>query len=179
MATREGRSGSRQATPGGRAASQRARPSGNGAEPDGSGPAAPELLSIGRLAKLSGVSSRTIRYYEELGIVPAPQRSSGGTRKYPRGYRFYIEGALALKELGFSLEEIRLVGRIALGEERREGERDRAAMLVREKMRRLEHRIRVLNRLRDVLQGQRGGERAAGREFVDLLEMARGDGSAL
>ncbi len=132
------------------------------------------LLSIGRLAELSGVSSRTIRYYEELGILPTPQRSTGGTRKYPHAYRFFIEGALALKDLGFTLEEIRLVGRIALGEERRVAERRRASVLVREKVRRLEHKIRVLSRLRDVLQNQRGdGVPTPVHKIAELISVAR------
>jgi DNA-binding transcriptional MerR regulator len=38
------------------------------------------LVSIGQLAKEAGVSSRTIRYYEELGILPEPRRSPGGSR---------------------------------------------------------------------------------------------------
>jgi DNA-binding transcriptional MerR regulator len=72
-------------------------------------------MSIGQLAALTGVSSRTIRYYEELGILPPPPRTAGGTRKYPGVYRYYVEGALALKEMGFTLDEIRLLGAAALG----------------------------------------------------------------
>ena len=41
------------------------------------------LLSIGELARDTGVSSRTIRYYEELGILPEPRRSAGGTALAP------------------------------------------------------------------------------------------------
>src|SRR5512135_240214 len=69
------------------------------------------LVSIGQLAKAAGVSSRTIRYYEELGILPEPRRTSGGTRKYPREYCGYIETALALKDLGFRLEEVQALDR--------------------------------------------------------------------
>jgi DNA-binding transcriptional MerR regulator len=109
------------------------------------------LLSIGQLAEMTGVSSRTIRYYEELGILPPPRRSPGGTRKYTQDYRFYVEGALALKELGFRLEEIELIGRIALGQAVSAGQRDQVAELVRENMQALEHKIKVLNRLREIL----------------------------
>ena len=73
------------------------------------------LVSIGQLAKAAGVSSRTIRYYEELGILPEPRRSPGGTRKYPREYGGYIDVALALKDLGFRLEEVRPLARLAVG----------------------------------------------------------------
>jgi DNA-binding transcriptional MerR regulator len=111
----------------------------------------PQLLSIGQLAALTGVSSRTIRYYEELGILPQPRRSPGGTRKYTQDYRFYVEGALALKELGFRLEEIELIGRIALGQPVSADQRAQVAELVRQNMRTLEHKIKVLHRLREVL----------------------------
>lgn len=109
------------------------------------------LISIGRLAKELGVSSRTIRYYEELGILPVPARSPGGTRRYPPEYRFYIEGALALKELGFSLEEIKLLGQLALDRPVSKEERHLALDVVRDKMTGLEHKIKVLGRLRKVL----------------------------
>ncbi len=111
-----------------------------------------ELMSIGHLAKVTGVSSRTIRYYEELGILPQPRRSPGGTRKYPQEYRFYIEGALALKELGFTLEEIKLLGRLALGRSMTAAQRKRAAQVVEEKTHALEHQVRMLQRLHDVLE---------------------------
>src|ERR1039458_7338392 len=73
------------------------------------------LVSIGQLARAAGVSSRTIRYYEELGILPEPHRTSGGTRKYPREYCGYIETTLALKDLGFRLEEGKPLARLAPG----------------------------------------------------------------
>jgi DNA-binding transcriptional MerR regulator len=126
-----------------------------------------ELLSIGQLAALTGVSSRTIRYYEELGILPQPRRSPGGTRKYPQDYRFYVEGALALKELGFSLEEIELIGRIALGEAVSAAERTTVAELVGENMQTLEHKITVLNRLRDVLLAET--QAASLARYADIL----------
>lgn len=110
-----------------------------------------DLLSIGQLAAMTGVSSRTIRYYEELGILPEPHRSPGGTRKYTRDHRFYVEGALALKDLGFRLEEIELIGRIALGEVVSTEERAGVAELVRVNMSALEHKIKVLHRLREIL----------------------------
>lgn len=105
-------------------------------------------LSIGELAKLTKVSTRTIRYYEELGILPAPERTSGGTRRYPRDYIFYVEGAKVLKQLGFGLEEIAELGQFALtgaSASRRTQE------ILQEKLSDLEHRIRVLNRLHDIV----------------------------
>jgi DNA-binding transcriptional MerR regulator len=131
-----------------------------------------ELLSIGQLAALTGVSSRTIRYYEELGILPQPRRSPGGTRKYTHDYRFYVEGALALKELGFRLEEIELIGRVALGQPVSPEQRAQVAELVRDNMRTLEHKIKVLNRLREILLEEAKGADAGDQHltrFADIL----------
>jgi DNA-binding transcriptional MerR regulator len=105
------------------------------------------LVSIGQLAKSAGVSSRTIRYYEELGILPEPRRSPGGTRKYPSEYRSYIETALALKHLGFRLEEIKPLCRLALGRSISPGQRDMAARLVEERIEDLGRQVDVLRRL--------------------------------
>ncbi|MCZ7526707.1 MAG: MerR family DNA-binding transcriptional regulator [Acidimicrobiia bacterium] len=128
-----------------------------------------ELMSIGQLAAATNVSSRTIRYYEELGILPEPPRSPGGTRRYPKEYRFYVEGALALKELGFSLDEIKLLGRLALGRPMSARQRDHTAEIVREKMRMLEHRINVLTRLREILHEQEEGSGEPGVERLSRL----------
>src|SRR6266567_1237813 len=111
------------------------------------------MVSIGQLAKAAGVSSRTIRYYEELGILPEPRRSPGGTRKYPREYRGYIDTALALKDLGFRLEEMKPLARLALGRSVSATQRDVAARLVEDRIDSLARQIAVLRRLRDSVRG--------------------------
>jgi DNA-binding transcriptional MerR regulator len=107
------------------------------------------LVSIGQLARDAGVTSRTIRYYEELGILPAPSRSVGGTRKYPREYGGYLSAALALKELGFQLDEIKPLARLAAGRHLSHGQREAAAHLVEEHIEVLARQIVVLRRLLD------------------------------
>jgi DNA-binding transcriptional MerR regulator len=107
------------------------------------------LVSIGQLAKAAGVSSRTIRYYEELGILPEPRRSPGGTRKYPKEYGRYIAAALALKDLGFRLDEVKPLARLAAGRQVSPGQRDAAARLVEEKIEALARQVTVLRRLAD------------------------------
>jgi DNA-binding transcriptional MerR regulator len=107
------------------------------------------LVSIGQLAKAAGVSSRTIRYYEELGILPEPRRSPGGTRKYPREYGGYIAAALALKDLGFRLEEVKPLARLAAGRQVSPGQREAAARLVEDKIEALARQVTVLRRLAD------------------------------
>jgi len=105
------------------------------------------LVSIGELGKAAGVSSRTIRYYEQLGILPEPRRSPGGTRKYPVEYGSYIAAALALKDLGFRLEEVKPLARLAAGRSVSQGQRDAAARLVEDKIEALARQVTVLRRL--------------------------------
>ena len=112
-----------------------------------------DLVSIGQLAKDAGVSSRTIRYYEELGILPEPRRSPGGTRKYPREYQDYIETALELKDLGFRLEEIKPLARLALGRSVSAGQRESATRLVEARIDELARQVDALRRLRDCVRG--------------------------
>ena len=45
--------------------------------------APPDALAIGAVARLSGKAASTIRYYEEVGLLEAPERV-GGRRRYPR-----------------------------------------------------------------------------------------------
>ncbi len=115
------------------------------------------LISIGQLAKAVGVSSRTIRYYEELGILPEPRRSAGGTRKYPKEYGGYIAAALALKDLGFRLEEVKPLARLAAGRPVSPGQRDAAAKLVEDRLEALARQVTVLRRLRDSVRTPEGG----------------------
>lgn len=60
---------------------------------------------IGEVAKLLGISQRTIRYYEELGFIK-PGRSEGRFRIYAESEYNRLKMILHLKELGMSLEEI-------------------------------------------------------------------------
>jgi DNA-binding transcriptional MerR regulator len=107
------------------------------------------LVTIGQLAKDAGVTSRTIRYYEELGILPEPSRSAGGTRKYPREYGGYLSAALALKDLGFSLDEIKALARLAAGRPVSPGQRDAAARLVEGRIEVLARQVIMLRRLHE------------------------------
>jgi len=144
------------------------------------------LVSIGELAKASGVSSRTIRYYEELGILPEPRRSPGGTRKYPREYGRYIEAALALKALGFRLEEVKPLARLAAGRQVSASQRDAAARLVEDKIEALARQVTVLRRLADSVRLPDGdlpvsavlGSAATSRTELSVVRTIADDGAA-
>jgi DNA-binding transcriptional MerR regulator len=68
--------------------------------------ALPGALPIGRLAHLAGVSTRTVRYYEEIGLLRTARRYAGGRRVFPVEALERLRFIGRLKRLGFSLEEI-------------------------------------------------------------------------
>src|SRR6266498_2356018 len=61
-------------------------------------------LTIGELAKRTGVATSALRYYEELGLLPAPGRVSG-QRRYPESAVGLVGVILLLGDVGFSLRE--------------------------------------------------------------------------
>jgi MerR family copper efflux transcriptional regulator len=62
------------------------------------------LLTIGELARRAGVAPSALRYWEDLGLLPAPARISG-QRRYPRSALERVGIILLLGEVGFTLAE--------------------------------------------------------------------------
>jgi MerR family redox-sensitive transcriptional activator SoxR len=65
-----------------------------------------EQLTIGEVANLAGVQTSTLRYYEDIGILPAPQRVNG-QRRYSREVLVVLAVIQLAKDANFSLTEIR------------------------------------------------------------------------
>jgi DNA-binding transcriptional MerR regulator len=68
-----------------------------------------ECISIGNLAKTIGVTTRTLRYYEEVGIMTPPQRIDGAIRVYTAGDVRKLKFILKLKELGLTIREMQVL----------------------------------------------------------------------
>lgn len=64
-------------------------------------------LPIGAVCERSGLSPRTVRYYEELGLLPGVRRRAGGRRVYGADELERLRFIQRLKALGLSLAEIR------------------------------------------------------------------------
>ncbi len=71
------------------------------------------MLTIGRLARASGVNLETIRYYERLGLMPEPPRTEGGHRLYAEPHRRRLTFIRRARELGFTLEQVRELLRLS------------------------------------------------------------------
>jgi len=63
-------------------------------------------MRIGQLADETGVTTKTIRYYEEIGLLPAPARQPSGYRRYAGADVDRLDFVAKAKALGLSLEEI-------------------------------------------------------------------------
>lgn len=65
-------------------------------------------LTIGEVARQTGVAATALRYYEQIGLVPEPARL-GGQRRYDDSILARLEVIALCKAAGFSLEEIQLL----------------------------------------------------------------------
>ncbi|WP_299951822.1 MerR family transcriptional regulator [uncultured Modestobacter sp.] len=100
-------------------------------------PEAPELsrdglVQIGQVAERTGLSLRTIRFYEETGLVVPTARSDGGFRLYSDQDVERLEVIKRMKPLGFSLEEMQEL--LTLLHDLGQGGGDRAALVDRLQM---------------------------------------------
>ncbi|NCC14320.1 MAG: MerR family transcriptional regulator [Spirochaetia bacterium] len=86
-----------------------------------------QTYRIGELARKCKVTVRTIRYYESLGLLKTNHRSDGGQRYYTDADVVYLNRIAELKELDFSLSEIRTI--ILMGSEDATGEKRRNELL--------------------------------------------------
>ena len=65
------------------------------------------MLTIGKLGQVTGVKVPTIRYYEQIGLLAEPERSTGNQRLYGRKAQERLAFIRHARDLGFSLEAIR------------------------------------------------------------------------
>ena len=65
------------------------------------------MYTIGKLSKNTGVTVRTLDYYDEIGLIKPSSKTEGGHRLYSEEDVLRLERILALKYMGFSLEQIK------------------------------------------------------------------------
>jgi MerR family mercuric resistance operon transcriptional regulator len=66
-----------------------------------------EPMLIGELSTRTGVNIETIRYYERIGLIPAPPRKNGRQRIYDESHVRRLKFVRRGRELGFALDDIR------------------------------------------------------------------------
>lgn len=109
-------------------------------------------LRIGELAAELGINPKTIRYYEELGLLPAPARQANGYRTYDAADRERLAFIAKAKAIGFTLDEIAEV--LAL---RRAGEQpcEHVLMLLDRKLAAVDEQLAKLMEVRGELAALR------------------------
>jgi MerR family mercuric resistance operon transcriptional regulator len=115
-------------------------------------------LTIGQLARQSGVRVETVKFYQRRGLIEQPPRPDSGFRKYPPEIVRQIRFIRRAKELGFSLQEIGelLSLRVAPGTSCREIKARAEAKLadIQQKQRDLEKMETILRQLAETCQGR-------------------------
>ncbi|MDA0229908.1 MAG: Cu(I)-responsive transcriptional regulator [Proteobacteria bacterium] len=64
-------------------------------------------MQIGRVAARSGVPAKTIRYYEEIGLIPKPDRTPNGYREYDKQDIEVLRFVSRARGLGFSIQDVK------------------------------------------------------------------------
>lgn len=104
---------------------------------------------IGELAERAGVTAPTIRYYEEVGVMPPPQRAENGYRLYGDADVERLSFINRARDLDFSLEEI---GEILALRDRGKAPCVYVLTQIDEKLMEIEQRMEDLARLRTELR---------------------------
>lgn len=128
------------------------------------------MLSIGTLAKRTGTKVQTIRYYEQIGLMPEPGRSEGGQRRYAAAELDRLAFIRHSRQLGFSLEAIRELLDLSDSPERSCAQVDAVA---HKQLNEVEARIAQLEALRVELQRMIGECRADRVANCRILEVLR------
>lgn len=125
---------------------------------------------VGELAKLTGLTVRTLHFYDQIGLFSPSGQTESGHRLYAEADLARLHQIVSLKELGFTLEEIKSV--LAGGQV---GPLD----IVNLQMSRIQADIRKqqkrLEQLRYAAKLLQGNERLTGDDFAELLQAMQKD----
>jgi len=126
-------------------------------------------LSIAQVCERTGLSARTVRYYEEQGLLPGVRRRSGGRRVYGPDELERLRFIQRLKALGLSLAEVRELNAVHAIAGSTGAMLGRLDELLGRRLADLDARIAELAGLRDQIEKYRGrvaARRGALREDV-------------
>lgn len=105
-------------------------------------------MTISELARQVGVKPSAIRYYEDVGVLRRPERTSG-QRRYDEAAAYRLAVVVRARQLGFTLDEIK---ELFFGFRPSATASDRWQLLTRRKLAELEERIAQIEAMRDVLR---------------------------
>ncbi len=106
-------------------------------------------LTIGRVAEATGCKVQTIRYYEQIGVLPPPDRSGGNQRVYENDHISRLIFIRHARELGFPLKAIREL--LSLGDDPDQS-CDAADAIARDQLTQVNQRLARLQSLKAELE---------------------------
>ncbi|MDE2465225.1 MAG: helix-turn-helix domain-containing protein [Alphaproteobacteria bacterium] len=128
------------------------------------------MHTIGTLARRTGTKVQTIRYYEQIGLMPEPGRTEGGQRRYGDADLDRLAFIRHSRQLGFPLDAIRELLDLSDHPDRDCGAADSIA---RRQLREVENRMARLEALRRELQRMIGECRGGTTSECRVLEVLR------
>ncbi len=126
----------------------------------------PDAMRVGVLAKRTGVSVRTLHYYDEIGLLAPSERSDAGYRLYAAADIVRLQQIMSLRQLGFSLDEIQ--GCLCRGDLSPLRVIEQQIAQLREQIA-LHHQLR--DRLEAIAQGLREAEEPSIAELLHTMEV--------
>ena len=109
----------------------------------------PNVMMIGQLAAATGTKVNTIRFYEDIGLMPKAERTTSGRRTYRESDQLRLTFIRRGRALGFSVDEIRSLIELSA---KPDGDCTRAAEIARHHIRGIEKRIAGLTKARAALE---------------------------
>jgi MerR family copper efflux transcriptional regulator len=132
-------------------------------------------MNISQAAKISGLSAKTIRYYESIGLIAAPHREDNGYRCYQQKDLDVLRFIQRARATGFSVDECRQLVSLYQNPSRQSSE---VKELVQEKLQRVAAQIADLQHLRMTLEqlvSHCAGNEAAQCGIIDTLAEQESD----
>lgn len=134
------------------------------------------MLKIGELAKTTGVSVETLRYYERCNLLGSPSRAANGYRIYPNSAVNRVFFILKAKSLGFSLKDIEEL--LSLSVSRQSRTCGEVKSVAQHKLAEIEQKIASLQEIQhalvDIISSCAGGNRSA--KDCSILEKLEAQG---
>ena len=123
----------------------------DGANADDGGPCGGKPLTTGDLARACETTVRTVRFYEEAGVLCPQTRSDGGHRLFDRGELSKLRLIMDLREAGLSLNDIRALFDLKRDATSPEDASERMSGVLEAQIDEMQRKITVLRRLREEL----------------------------
>lgn len=128
-------------------------------------------MKIGELSRATGTNIETIRYYERIGLLKAPARTSANYRAYDDLHRTRLAFVRHSRELGFSIEEVRSLLDLVDNPERECSQADQIATRHLAKVeKKIDQLITLRGELSQIIGRCRGGVAADCRVIESLAD---------